>query len=214
MKKQLHDYRKSYKKGSLSQRSVTEDPMQQFEKWLLEAQESGEVDEVNAMTLSTSNENGLPKGRIVLLKEYNEDGFIFYTNYGSEKGIAIAQNNQVGLSFFWPSLERQIIIQGTATKVSKEQSQSYFSQRPRKSQLGALVSDQSVTIDSRVTLEQRLEALEKQYEGGDIPMPTNWGGYLVAPSTYEFWQGRRSRLHDRIKYTKENDLWVTHRLQP
>ena len=214
MTKQLHDHRKSYEKDTLSQQSVGENPMDQFEAWFQLAQDSKEVDEANAMTLSTSNALGMPRGRIVLLKEYDANGFVFYTNYGSEKGKAIAENNQVSIAFFWPALERQIIIQGTVEKVTPEHSQAYFSKRPRKSQLGALVSNQSDAITNREALEKSLAALEEQYKDTVVPMPENWGGYRIAPIAFEFWQGRRSRLHDRIYYRKENDTWVISRLQP
>jgi len=214
MKKQLHDHRKSYEKGALSQQSVTENPLAQFEQWFQEAKDSAGIDEANAMTLSTSNAAGMPRGRVVLLKEYGKHGFVFYTNYGSEKGMAIAENKQVSISFFWPALERQVIIQGVAQKVSVEYSQAYFEKRPRESQLGALVSNQSATIKNRETLEIRLKGLEEKYKNKDIPTPDNWGGYCITPSTIEFWQGRSSRLHDRISYQKENDRWIISRLQP
>lgn len=214
MKKELHDHRKSYEKGILSQASVAEDPIVQFEKWFQAAKDADGVDEANAMTLSTSSNNGMPRGRIVLLKEYGKDGFVFYSNYGSEKGLAIAENNQVSISFFWPVLERQIIIQGTAERVSKDHSEAYFSKRPRKSQLGALVSNQSDPITNREALEEKLQKLEEQWEGKEVPMPENWGGYAIIPKTFEFWQGRRSRLHDRIQYQCKDDQWVINRLQP
>jgi len=214
MSKNLQDYRKSYEKGELTLSSVTSDPFEQFESWFTAAEKSGTVEEINAMTLSTADAQGFPRGRVVLLKEFTTEGFIFYTNYGSEKGTAIAANNKVCISFFWPALEQQIIIKGTAEKISVEKSESYFSQRPRKSQLGALVSDQSRTIDDRETLEKKLAALEEQFEGREVPKPANWGGYLIKPSNFEFWQGRRSRLHDRVVYEKEDASWSLKRLQP
>tara|TARA_R100000935_G_scaffold8302_7_gene17460 strand:- start:91456 stop:92100 length:645 start_codon:yes stop_codon:yes gene_type:complete len=214
MSQNLHDYRKSYEKGELTLESVLENPFQQFEQWFRAAEASGSVDEVNAMTLSTIGVDGFPRGRVVLLKEFSEKGFVLYTNYGSEKGESIAKNKQVCLSFFWPALEQQIIIKGEAQKTSEEQSIAYFSKRPRKSQLGAVVSDQSETIESREALESKLTALEKQFEGHVIPKPKNWGGYLIKPAEFEFWQGRRSRLHDRIQYTKDGAQWAIRRLQP
>jgi len=214
MSQKLHNYRKSYEKGELTLESVLENPFDQFRSWFTNAEASGTIEEINAMTLSTAGSDGFPRGRVVLLKEYNPDGFIFYTNYGSEKGAAIAANNKVCVSFFWPKLEQQIIISGTAEKISEEKSESYFSQRPVKSQLGALVSDQSREIKDRKTLEKKLLALEKEYVNQKIPKPSNWGGYLITPVKFEFWQGRRSRLHDRIVYQKEDEVWKLKRIQP
>lgn len=214
MNRDLHDQRKSYEKGELTEDSVSVNPLEQFTAWFNEATESNEVDETNAMTLATTGADGFPRGRVVLLKEYNQDGFVFYTNYGSEKGQAIAHNNHVCISFFWPALERQIIIKGIATKISEEQSNTYFKARPRKSQLGALVSDQSNEIESREVLQQQMNDLVAQYEGEDVPKPINWGGYNIKPIEYEFWQGRRSRLHDRIQYSFNDNKWTLRRLQP
>lgn len=214
MNQNLHNYRKSYEKGELTLQSVSENPFQQFEEWFQAAEASESVDEVNAMTLSTIGLDGFPRGRVVLLKEYSKEGFVLYTNYGSEKGESMAKNKEVCLSFFWPALEQQIIIKGEAQKTSEEQSITYFNTRPRKSQLGALVSDQSEPIESRDALEAKLIALEKQFEGQDIPKPKNWGGYLIKPVAFEFWQGRRNRLHDRIQYKKEGIQWKLERLQP
>ncbi len=214
MSKKLHDYRKSYEKGELTLENVSSNPFQQFGQWFHAAEASESVEEVNAMTLSTFGVDGFPRGRVVLLKEFSEDGFVLYTNYGSEKGESIARNKQVCLSFFWPALEQQIIIKGEAYKTSEEKSAAYFSKRPRASQLGAIVSDQSEPIESREALEAKLATLEKQFEGQNIPKPTNWGGYAIKPIEFEFWQGRASRLHDRIRYTKNNEEWVVQRLQP
>ncbi len=214
MNKDLQAHRKSYDKGELKDNLVDDNPFNQFEQWFAVAENSETVEEANAMTLSTSNTSGMPRGRVVLLKEVTEDGFIFYTNYKSEKGKAIAANNKVCISFFWPGLERQILIMGTAHKISEEKSAAYFSQRPRKSQLGALVSDQSQVIASRVALEEKLKDLVLQFEGKEIPKPADWGGYLIEPYSFEFWQGRQSRLHDRIEYKKDNGQWAKIRLQP
>jgi pyridoxamine 5'-phosphate oxidase len=214
MDKNLHDYRKSYEKGSLTEDTVLEKPLEQFAAWFLDAEKTPNVEEPNAMTLSTVDAQGVPKARVVLLKEFTQEGFVFYTNYTSSKGQAIAQNNKVCVSFFWPSLERQIIITGMAVKISEEKSIAYFNKRPRESQLGALVSDQSTSIDSREALEEKLLELEKKYDTSPIVKPPHWGGYLIQPTSYEFWQGRSSRLHDRIKYTKINNSWNIGRLQP
>ena len=214
MDKNLHDYRKSYEKGSLTEDTVLENPLEQFAAWFVDAEKTPTVEEPNAMTLSTVDTQGVPKARVVLLKEFTQEGFVFYTNYTSGKAQAIAQNNKVCISFFWPSLERQIIITGMAVKISEEKSIAYFNKRPRESQLGAVVSDQSTSIDSREALEEKLLDLEKQYQTKPIVKPPHWGGYLIQPTSYEFWQGRSSRLHDRIKYTKINNSWNIGRLQP
>jgi len=214
MDKNLHNYRKSYEKGSLTEDTVLENPLEQFAAWFVDAEKTPTVEEPNAMTLSTVDTQGVPKARVVLLKEFTQEGFVFYTNYTSGKAQAIAQNNKVCISFFWPSLERQIIITGMAVKISEEKSIAYFNKRPRESQLGAVVSDQSTSIDSREALEEKLLDLEKQYHTKPIVKPAHWGGYLIQPTSYEFWQGRSSRLHDRIKYTKINNSWNIGRLQP
>jgi|SRR5690554_496263 len=214
MAEKLHDYRKSYEKGELSENSVDENPMQQFRKWFYEVQDSGGVDEVNAMTVNTIGTDGFPKGRVVLLKKYDEYGFYFYTNYESEKGRAIANNNKVSLSFFWPNMERQIIIKGTAEKTSEADSTNYFHSRPKGSQLGAVVSHQSEVVESREVLEKNLAELEKKYEQEEVPKPDNWGGILVKPISIEFWQGRPNRLHDRIRYRLKDNDWVIERLAP
>ena len=214
MDKNLHDYRKSYEKGSLTEDTVLENPLEQFAAWFVDAEKTPTVEEPNAMTLSTVDTQGVPKARVVLLKEFTQEGFVFYTNYTSGKAQAIAQNNKVCISFFWPSLERQIIITGMAVKISEEKSIAYFNKRPRESQLGAMVSDQSTSIDSREALEEKLLELEKKYDTSPIVKPPHWGGYLIQPTSYEFWQGRSSRLHDRIKYTKINNSWNIGRLQP
>lgn len=216
MEKDLSDYRKSYEKEELIESSIPRNPLELFEKWFDEVESGSIVDEPNAMTLSTVDKDGFPKGRVVLLKRWSEDGFIFYTNYESEKGMAIDHNPNVSLSFFWPKQERQVIIKGKAQKVSENLSDEYFSKRPRKSQLGAAVSHQSMVIDSRTQLENDLQELEKEYENKEISRPKNWGGYIVSAISIEFWQGRRNRLHDRIRYTvvEKNMNWKIERLAP
>ena len=214
MRDNLHDYRKTYEKGELSSTSVDPNPMQQFRTWFYDVQESGGVDEVNAMTLSTIGGDGFPKGRVVLLKKYDEYGFYFYTNYNSEKGRSIANNPKVSLSFFWPNMERQVIIKGTAERTSEADSDNYFHSRPKGSQLGAVVSNQSATIESRKELEEQLAKLEKEYENKEVERPKDWGGYLVRPVSFEFWQGRPNRLHDRIQYLLNDSDWIINRLQP
>ncbi|MBK5212460.1 MAG: pyridoxamine 5'-phosphate oxidase [Flavobacteriaceae bacterium] len=214
MSEDLHSYRKSYEKGVLSEENVDGNPMQQFRTWFFEIKDNGGVDEVNAMTLTTIGTDGFPKGRVVLLKKYDEYGFYFYTNYSSEKGKSIAKNNKVSLSFFWPNMERQIIIKGTVEKTSETDSTNYFHSRPKGSQLGTAVSHQSTVVESREVLEKNLAELEKKYENQEIPKPKDWGGFLVKPISIEFWQGRPNRLHDRIRYTLKDDDWVIERLAP
>ena len=214
MRDNLHDYRKNYNKGELTKNKVDTNPLQQFRKWFYEAKDSESVEEINAMTLTTVGLDGFSKGRVVLLKKYDEHGFYFYTNYSSEKGKSIAQNNKVSLLFFWPGLERQIIIKGTASKTSEEDSDNYFNSRPKGSQLGALVSNQSEVIENRKVIENKLALLENQYSDKEIKKPANWGGYLVSPISIEFWQGRPNRLHDRIRYRLSHLDWVIERLSP
>ena len=214
MRDNLHDYRKNYNKGELTKNKVDTNPLQQFRKWFYEAKDSESVEEINAMTLTTVGLDGFSKGRVVLLKKYDEHGFYFYTNYSSEKGKSIAQNNKVSLLFFWPGLERQIIIKGTASKTSEDDSNNYFNSRPKGSQLGALVSNQSEVIENRKVIENKLALLENQYSDKEIKKPANWGGYLVSPISIEFWQGRPNRLHDRIRYRLSHLDWVIERLSP
>ncbi|MFT6126408.1 MAG: pyridoxamine 5'-phosphate oxidase [Polaribacter sp.] len=214
MRDNLHDYRKNYNKGELTKSTVDSNPLQQFRKWFHEVKDSESVDEVNAMTLTTIGIDGFPKGRVVLLKKYDEYGFYFYTNYLSEKGKSIAQNNKVSLSFFWPGMERQIIIKGTATKTTEQDSINYFNSRPLGSKLGAIISSQSEVISNREVLEIELEQLEKKHEQQEVLKPAYWGGYLVSPTAIEFWQGRPNRLHDRIRYTLEDYDWKIERLSP
>lgn len=215
MEENLHEHRKSYEKGALTKASVDENPMQQFRKWFYEAIDSERVAEANAMTLATLGTNGFPKGRVVLLKKYDENGFYFYTNYTSEKGLSIEKHSKVSLSFFWPGLERQIIILGNATKTSEQDSVNYFDSRPKGSKIGAIVSEQSCVVENRAELEIKLKELEKKYENQEVIKPKNWGGYIVSPISMEFWQGRPNRLHDRIRYTLDEDYsWKIERLAP
>ncbi|HLA54937.1 MAG TPA: pyridoxamine 5'-phosphate oxidase [Flavobacterium sp.] len=211
----LSNYRKSYEKSQLSESEIPEDPINLFHRWFHETEEMDAAGEVNAMTVSTVGLDGYPKSRIVLLKKYNEEGFIFYTNYNSEKGKAIAADPKVSLSFFWPAMERQIIIKGIAEKTSAAVSDAYFESRPEGSRLGAIVSNQSEIIQSRAQLEEELKQLEQNFHGKEILRPKHWGGYLVKPLSVEFWQGRPNRLHDRIRYQLEKDYsWSIERLAP
>ena len=214
MQKDLGNYRKSYEKSALKEDAISDNPIALFQKWFYEVEASEGEEEPNAMTVSTIGLDGYPKNRVVLLKKYTHEGFIFYTNYESEKGNAIAENRNVCISFFWPVLERQIIIKGKAEKIAKNLSDGYFESRPDGSKLGAIASDQSSVISSREILEEKLKELEKHYENKEIERPEFWGGYIVKPVSIEFWQGRPNRLHDRIRYTLENIDWKMERLAP
>ncbi len=214
MNRDLHAFRQNYEKGALLIADISDDPIAQFATWYKEIEEDGGVKEPNAMTLATLGEDGFPKSRIVLLKEYDQEGFVFYTNYESEKGMSMAKHPQVGLSFFWPSMERQVVIKGNVRKVSSERSDHYFNARPKDSQLGALVSNQSTVIESRQVIEDRMTTLKAKYANEDITRPSHWGGYLVTPVSVEFWQGRPSRLHDRIRYRWDGKQWMKERLAP
>lgn len=215
MEKDLSNYRKSYEKGELLLDNISDNPIELFRDWFVEVDSHFNIDEANAMTVSTLGLDGYPKSRVVLLKKYTFEGFIFYTNYNSEKGKAIEANPNVCLSFFWHAAERQVIIKGKAEKIAENMSDGYFESRPRGSQLGAIVSNQSEVIENRTVIEDRLKALELQYEGKDIVRPKHWGGYLVRPVEIEFWQGRPNRLHDRIRYQLQVDFnWKIERLSP
>jgi pyridoxamine 5'-phosphate oxidase len=211
----LADLRTEYAKASLDIADVFSDPMKQFEKWFNEAV-TAQVPEPNAMNLATVNEHGRPASRIVLLKGIEDYRFfVFYTNYQSEKGRELEKNPACALTFFWPELERQVRIEGVADRVEASQSELYFQSRPRASQIGAWSSPQSSIIESRDILEERYREMEKKFDGRDsIPKPHQWGGFKVEPLLLEFWQGRPSRLHDRIQYTKVDGVWKTHRLAP
>ena len=215
MENDFSNYRKSYEKQELLESNISDNPLEVFQKWFHEVDENFDSGETNAMTLSTVGLDGYPRSRVVLLKKFTYEGFIFYTNYESEKGKAMAQNPNVCLSFFWPSAERQVIIKGKAEKIPENLSDGYFESRPRGSQLGALVSQQSRILKSREELEQKLKTLEKEYEGKEIPRPEFWGGYIVKPVELEFWQGRPNRLHDRIRFQLDSDFnWIRTRLSP
>ena len=215
MQKDLGDYRKSYEKSALMEDAISHNPMEVFQKWFYETEESEGIEEPNAMTVSTIGLDGFPKSRVVLLKKFTYEGFIFYTNYESEKGKAIAMNPNVCISFFWPTMERQVIVKGKAEKIAENLSDGYFESRPDGSKLGAIVSEQSSVIPSRESLEKKLKKLEKKYEGKEIERPDYWGGYIVKPESIEFWQGRPNRLHDRIRFTLQEDFdWKMERLSP
>jgi len=215
MKEDLSYHRKSYEKQSMKFEDLKDNPIEQFRDWFLQAEDCDGVDEANAMAVSTIGLDGYPRTRIVLLKRYTEEGFIFYTNYNSDKGKSILANPKVSISFFWPFLEQQIIIKGIAEKTSDNNSDGYFDTRPRGSQIGAWVSQQSSVIAEDDDLEAEVKQLEQKYEGQDIPRPDHWGGFLIRPVEMEFWQGRPNRLHDRVRYVlQENFDWKKERLAP
>ena len=215
MSKDLSNYRKSYEKQELLESNCPENPLVLFQAWFINADKSDLIDEINAMTISSIGLDGFPKNRVVLLKKYTSEGFVFYTNYNSEKGKAIAENNNICLSFFWADLEQQIIIKGTAEKQLENLSDGYFESRPAGSKLGAWASNQSAVVSSRKELDENLSTFEEKFEGQEILRPKHWGGYLVKPISIEFWQGRPNRLHDRIRYSLQKDFsWKLERLSP
>jgi pyridoxamine 5'-phosphate oxidase len=212
--KGMDELRKDYSKASLDISDVDKDPIGQFDKWFKEALAAG-VPEPNAFTLSTISEGGRPSARIVLLKGLEQRQFVFYTNYQSQKGKELESNPACALTFFWPELERQVRIEGIATRVQESTSEQYFQSRPRASQVGAWASPQSSIIASRDILEAREREIEKKFEGLNLlPKPKQWGGFAITPIEIEFWQGRASRLHDRVVYYLTDEKWIIHRLAP
>ncbi len=210
----LHDKRKVYEKSQLIESEIKENPIEQFRDWFLDASSNPTVSEANAMAISTLEDDGCPRTGMVLLKEYTYEGFIFYTNYDSRKGKAIEKTHKACLHFFWPGLERQIIIKADLEKIAENLSDGYFHSRPKGSQLGAAVSPQSKVIPNREFLEVKLKELETQFENSEVPRPENWGGYIAKPYEIEFWQGRPNRLHDRIIYSLKDIDWEISRLAP
>lgn len=214
MQKDIASIRKSYSKKKLLEKKAASDPMRQFAKWWRQAIKSG-IDEVNAMTLATAASDGVPSARIVLLKDFSDKGFSFFTNYNSYKGVQLNENPKACLVFFWKELERQVRITGLVEKLDPEANDSYFDSRPEESRIGAVTSPQSQVIESREWLDDRYKQLSKELKGKNIQRPAHWGGYLVKPVVVEFWQGRPGRLHDRLQYTLETSgAWKLERLAP
>lgn len=214
MAAKIADIRKSYSQKKLSESKANPDPLKQFAKWWKQVIKS-KTEEPNAMTLATASSDGVPSARIVLLKDFGENGFTFFTNYNSFKGQQLLENPKACLVFFWKELERQIRITGLVEKISDEANDKYFFSRPADSQLGAIVSPQSQVIENREWLDEKFNALKKQTGKQEIQRPANWGGYIVKPVIMEFWQGRQGRLHDRLQYTlQQNGEWKMERLAP
>lgn len=209
----IYALRNDYQTNSLDEETAKRNPFEQFEIWLNEAI-SGGADEPNAMVITTADAHGKPSSRIVLLRGYDKNGFVFFTNYNSQKAQNIAENPQASILFYWAKLERQIRIEGAISKTSRRLSKDYFATRPRESQIGAWASDQSSEISSRSELEEKIIEIDKRFAGKGVPCPDFWGGYVLKPDSFEFWQGRKSRLHDRLCYIKSGSKWKIERLSP
>ncbi len=209
----IADLRREYAHARLDEKDVSLDPFAEFARWFAEAQ-AAEVEEVNAMVLATATPDGWPSARVVLLKGFDERGFVFFTDYRSRKGVELDANPRAALVLFWSEVERQVRITGTVTRTSTEESDLYYRSRPLGSRLGAWVSHQSRPIASREVLEAELREVERRLAGGEVPLPPHWGGYRVRPESFEFWQGRESRLHDRIRYLRDGERWKIERLSP
>lgn len=207
------ELRKEYSVSGLNEKDLAKDPFRQFEKWFQEA-EGAKLPEPNAMVLCTCSRAARPSARTVLLKALDGRGFVFFTNYESRKGRDIAETGLASLVFPWIALERQVIVEGTLAKISREESEVYFHSRPRASQLSTWASPQSSIVPSRSVLDEALKSFEKKYAGSEVPVPPSWGGYRLAPESVEFWQGRRGRLHDRLRYRRSQEGWSIERLAP
>ena len=214
MKKVLGQIRTQYQSPPLLEKEVSQNPLEEFSKWFERVSADKKLKEPNAMILSTIGLDGYPKSRIVLLKFYDTNGFGFYTNYQSDKAKAISNNQNVSLGFYWPHRYQQVLIKGKANKTDLVTSQQYFESRPKGSQISALLSHQSSIVDNRSVLEKKFKTLKKQYADKSVPKPSNWGGYQVIPIEYEFWQGQKNRLHDRLRYSNNSGIWKIERLAP
>ncbi|MBT5596808.1 MAG: pyridoxamine 5'-phosphate oxidase [Flavobacteriaceae bacterium] len=212
MSKDLSNYRKKYSKGKLVENIIPKNPIDLFSNWFNDVEQNKSEQEPNIMSISTVDENKMPRSRIVLLKKFSKSGFVFFTNYNSRKGLNINLNSNVCLSFYWPNFERQVIVNGKATKISETDSVEYFDRRPKGSKIGAIISNQSNVIESRDFLDKKFSELLKS--GIPLNKPNYWGGYLVKPTEIEFWQGRENRLHDRIIYKNDDKNWKFYRLSP
>ncbi|MBT3753720.1 MAG: pyridoxamine 5'-phosphate oxidase [Flavobacteriaceae bacterium] len=212
MSKDLSNYRKKYSKGKLIENIIPKNPIDLFSNWFNDVEQNKSEQEPNIMSISTVDENKMPRSRIVLLKKFSKSGFVFFTNYNSRKGLNINLNSNVCLSFYWPNFERQVIVNGKATKISETDSVEYFDRRPKGSKIGAIISNQSNVIESRDLLDKKFSELLKS--GIPLNKPNYWGGYLVKPTEIEFWQGRENRLHDRIIYKNDDKNWKFYRLSP
>ena len=212
MSKDLSNYRKKYSKGKLVENIIPKNPIDLFSNWFNDVEQNKSEQEPNIMSISTVDENKMPRSRIVLLKKFSKFGFVFFTNYNSRKGLNINLNSNVCLSFYWPNFERQVIVNGKATKISETDSVEYFDRRPKGSKIGAIISNQSNVIESRDLLDKKFSELLKS--GIPLNKPNYWGGYLVKPTEIEFWQGRENRLHDRIIYKNDDKNWKFYRLSP
>lgn len=212
MSKDLSNYRDKYLKGELIEKNLPKNPFDLFDNWFEDLEKFGNERENNAMSLTTVNDKNVPTTRVVLLKQFSKNGFVFYSNYDSRKGKHIDNNPNVCISFYWPSVERQVIINGKVSKISAIESDKYFNSRPKSSQLGAIISNQSEIIPSRKYLEEKFSKFN--ITNNNLNRPSNWGGYILKPELFEFWQGRDSRLHDRIIFSKSNTNWDQKRLSP
>ncbi len=214
MNNNIADLRENYSKAKLDRSALVDDPILQFKAWFDNVL-SSKIIEPNAMTISTVNESGVPSSRVVLLKEITETGIVFYTNYNSDKAQDLESNPNIAVNFLWKEIERQVRIQGLATKISRDRSEAYYHSRPKGSQIGAWASPQSQIISDRSVLEEKQKELESQYQNTEkLPIPPHWGGYEITINMIEFWQGRPSRLHDRFRYRKEGDVWIVERVAP